>query len=359
VAFEGVFQRMLPKLFYGWDSFRNAFTSSDIAYIVEPANWSIREDGYNICRYLPPELVRRVTCSDRFLKTSLAHYGSINMFDRDTKTKKNARKTVVTWFHADIKDPKLARVNEFEQRVDLWHTASTRMAKQLVSAGIPPDRVVVIPLGIDLEAFFPVQGPEKQSLRAENGIPEDAFVIGSFQKDGEGWGKGETPKVIKGPDIFCDVAERLAQKTKLFVILTGPARGYVKHRLERAGIPYKHVYVKRARDVARYYHLLDAYIVSSRVEGGPKALLEAQACGVPLVTTDVGMVPDIIRDGVNALVSPVGDVDSLDVQVSKIMQSLAIREKLIDNGFNEIRNYHQKEISKQYFHKIYSKLLEI
>lgn len=356
MAFEILLGRVLPKISYGWDSVRNAVLTSDIVYVVEPANWSIREDGHNICRYLPSEFSRRVTCSDRFLKTSLAHYGSINMFDRSAR-KNNKNKTVVTWFHAETNDPKLARVPEFEKKVGLWHTASTRMAALMVSAGVSPHKVVVIPLGIDLDAFSPARGSEKEKLRSVHGIPKEAFVIGSFQKDGEGWGKGQTPKLIKGPDLFCDVAERLAQKAALFVLLTGPARGYVKGRLQKAGIPYRHMYVKRARDVAQYYRMLDAYVVSSRVEGGPKALLEAQACGVPLVTTDVGMVRDILRHGDNALVSPVEDVHGLCDHIMKIMQHPDIREKLVENGLSEVQKYNQKAISMRYYEDIYSRFI--
>ncbi len=83
--------------------------------------------------------------------------------------------------------------------------------------------------------------------------------------------------------------ERIRPGTpELFVLLTGPARGYVRRELERLAIPYRHVFAKDRAELARAYHALDVYVVASRQEGGPKAVLEALASGVPLVTTRVG-----------------------------------------------------------------------
>lgn len=54
-------------------------------------------------------------------------------------------------------------------------------------------------------------------------------------------------------------------------------------------------------DMVEFYRGLDAYICTSRTEGGPHPLLEASACGVPLISTRVGLAPQLIRDGDNGL----------------------------------------------------------
>jgi glycosyltransferase involved in cell wall biosynthesis len=67
-----------------------------------------------------------------------------------------------------------------------------------------------------------------------------------------------------------------------------------------------------ARDgLARAYHALDAYLVASRQEGGPKSVLESLASGVPLVSTRVGQAPEIVEDGRTALLADVDDVETL------------------------------------------------
>ena len=152
----------------------------------------------------------------------------------------------------------------------------------------------------------------KKSARAELGIPQSAFVVGSFQKDGVGWGDGMEPKLIKGPDIFVETMKRLKKDIpELFVLLSGPARGFVKKGLDEAGIPYWHGYLKAYPDIATLFQALDLYVVASRQEGGPKAILESMSSGVPLVTTRVGQAMDLVKHGENAFMVGVVDVDAL------------------------------------------------
>jgi tyrosyl-tRNA synthetase len=105
------------------------------------------------------------------------------------------------------------------------------------------DKIVVVPLGVDTKVFYPADEKEKLVIREKLGISKDSLVVGSFQKDGVGWGNGSEPKFIKGPDMFCSVIEHLAEKYPIHVILTGPARGYVKNRLFQANIPYTYKFL--------------------------------------------------------------------------------------------------------------------
>ena len=101
------------------------------------------------------------------------------------------------------------------------------------------EKVFRIPIGIDLERFTLRTPAERAEARAKLGLPEDAFVAGSFQKDGVGWEDGLEPKLIKGPDVLLAAVERLRKRVpELWLLLTAPARGYVKQGLERMGVPY-------------------------------------------------------------------------------------------------------------------------
>ena len=117
------------------------------------------------------------------------------------------------------------------------------------------------------------------------------FNIGSFQKDGQT--KSNKPKLIKGPDIFIDAVEKINKNVEVNVILAGYCRGYVISELERRGIRYE--IHEKAKDLNPLYDRLDAYIISSRAEGGPQAVLEAAYRKVPVISTDVGMVSDVIH----------------------------------------------------------------
>ena len=106
------------------------------------------------------------------------------------------------------------------------------------------------------------------------------------------------PKLIKGPDLFVEAVAKIHRQRPVFVLLTGPARGYVRQGLERHGVPYRHEYLDAYHDLTACYHALDLYLMTSREEGGPLAIMESMASGTPVVSTRVGMGPDLIVDGV-------------------------------------------------------------
>lgn len=194
-------------------------------------------------------------------------------------------------------------------RIQVTHS---EMRNSVLSTGIDPAKVFQIPIGINLN-FFPFRTLEmKQQARLEFGIPQSAFVIGSIQKDGIGWGDGMEPKLEKGPDILIATASRLKKDIpELLVLIVGPARGYVKAGLEQAGVRYIHIPQQPYPQVGKIFSALDMYLISSRQEGGPKAVLESMASGVPLVTTRVGHAMDIVKNGLNGWITDVGDVEAL------------------------------------------------
>jgi glycosyltransferase involved in cell wall biosynthesis len=186
------------------------------------------------------------------------------------------------------------------------------MRNLVLEAGVDASRVHLIPIGIDLENFPLVDSSARKQARDALGVPESTFVVGSFQKDGVGWEEGLEPKLVKGPDVLiAALAHVKAAAPELFVVLTGPARGYVRRELERLAIPYRHVRANDRAELARAYYALDVYVVTSRQEGGPKAALESMATGVPLVTTRVGQAPTLVQHGRNGWLVDVGDAESI------------------------------------------------
>src|SRR5204862_7356630 len=104
----------------------------------------------------------------------------------------------------------------------------------------------------------------------------------------------------------------------LHVLLTGPARGYVSAGLERLGVPHSRALLPDLDAVARAYRAIDLCLVTSRDEGGPKAVLESMATGVPLVTTRVGQAADLVRTGENGWLCDVEDAGGLAAAVAQV-----------------------------------------
>lgn len=196
------------------------------------------------------------------------------------------------------------------QRVQVSHS---EIRDLVLSSGIDPGKVFTIPIGINLAEFPLRDEAARAAARKRHGVPAESVVVGSIQKDGVGWGEGAEPKLIKGPDVFVDAVARLRERVpELFVLLGGPARGYVKRRLEELGVPYRHVVPGNDfLGVSSLYHALDLYLIASRQEGGPKSLFESWATGVPVVSTRVGQAMDLVRHGENGWLVDAEDAEGL------------------------------------------------
>ena len=181
---------------------------------------------------------------------------------------------------------------------DYYHVFNART--EAFVAGVSPNKEIFeIPYWVNTKLWKKQGKIKSRKYLNENfnlGIPlgNNVEVIGSFQRDTEG-SDLISPKLEKGPDIFCDYVEsRWKSGSKIFVLLGGWRRQYVMKRLKAANVPF--VYLEKPADeVMKYmYSSLDLYVVGSRCEGGPQSLLESGAIGVQCISTPVGIAEQVL-----------------------------------------------------------------
>ena len=197
------------------------------------------------------------------------------------------KKVIFTMHHIDeekyIKG-KLDNTFEFMQKYGTkWHAICEKTYNFIkkISGKIP---VVKEYLWVDNEIFFEID--DKNSLREKWDLT--GYIVGSFQKDTEG--KTNYPKMSKGPDVFVNIMEDIKKDhPNLLVVLSGIRRSYIISELEKRGIQYKYFEMIGLKELNELYNCLDLYIVSSRVEGGPRAIIEAGIAKTPIISTDVGI----------------------------------------------------------------------
>lgn len=144
---------------------------------------------------------------------------------------------------------------------------------------------------INEDIFYKIEN--KKNLRDKYGLPHNKFIVGSFQKDTEG-ADNTLPKLSKGPDIFIKIIKDMKNNGKdVFVLLTGWRRTYLINELNKIDIPYKYLELVDTKGLNELYNVLDLYLVSSRVEGGPRAIIECGIIETPIICTNVG-ISDII-----------------------------------------------------------------
>lgn len=348
-----------------WSSLRGRMGRPGLYYISDAQDWSTRQDGLAITggmQQLRPGLTCDVRKQVKGLYYQVVHFGSTWALVKNIDRTHESNRCIATIFHghegmsAEF-DEAIAQFPRLQERVDRFVTACSGMVGRLEGWGVPAEKIRVIPLGVDLKRFRPATTEERRERREAMGIPEGAICIGSFQKDSRGWGDGMEPKPQKGPDVFVDAVTRLSRRHPVHVLLTGPARGYMKAELEKAGIPFTHTYLPDFNDLPRMFDGLDLYLVTSREEGGPKALLECMAAGVPFVTTRVGMAPDIIRSGENGVMVEVEDTAGIAEEGSRILADDDHRRRLVEGGLRAVRAFDWLEIAKRYDAEVYSPFL--
>lgn len=336
-----------------------------VHFVIEKGNWSIKWDGHYVTQEVN-KIAPHTACIDTrpfLLADKIVHFGSQFQYVSWYKHMAKSNRMICTFFHGKrADDAGMARhVDEFLAGVPYLEkviTAATMIENRLLEWGVPREKLVRIPIGIDCNLFHPFTNDERLAARRTYGIRDDQLVIGSFQKDGNGWGEGFEPKLIKGPDLLVQVIEKLAKHQSVFVLLTGPARGYVKKHLDALNIPYVHEYLDDYLELPKRFAPLDVYINPSREEGGPKGILEAMASGVFVASTKVGMAPDVIQHDINGALTDVADVDAMVDAIIKAHENHEQRARIIQQARQDITAYDWSHVGRMHYDLVYKGMLK-
>ena len=183
-----------------------------------------------------------------------------------------------------------------DQFVDFYHVPCKKTHDQI--RHLTEKEIFVQPFWVNGNMWSAFLGI-KSSMKEDRGIDPDCFLVGSFQRDTEGKDL-VSPKLEKGPDIFCDAVEILhREKAKegieVKVLLAGWRRQYVMKRLSDAGIKFYYAELPNSDILNELYACLDLYIVSARYEGGPQSIMECASAFVPIISTDIGVASEILN----------------------------------------------------------------
>ena len=169
----------------------------------------------------------------------------------------------------------------------------------VLSLGADPDKIEVIYNGVDLDRFKPI-AQARDIVRKKLGIPEDAIVAATVRR-----------LVYKnGVDTLLETAKATVQSNRRLVYLVigkGPDLDDVKARIAQLGIEKNFILAGFVsdEDLPSFYNAADFFVLPSKSgEGLPLVAMEAMACGLPLLATDVGGIKEVMFEGYGKIVPP-------------------------------------------------------
>ena len=169
-------------------------------------------------------------------------------------------------------------------------------------------KLSVIPNGIELSRFYP-DAAARARVRAELGVPADAWVVGTVGRIAAEKNQALLVRAV-APTLGPGARLIIAGDGPLMAALTAQVGGLAHGR-------YAHVLGVR-RDVPAVLNACDVFALSSDTEGLPLVVLEAMATGLPVVSTRVGGVPNVIDDGDTGVLVPVGDEAALAAALGQL-----------------------------------------
>jgi glycosyltransferase involved in cell wall biosynthesis len=209
---------------------------------------------------------------------------------------------------------------------DALIAVSPEVRDDLVALGVAPaEKITVIRLGLDLEQRLATAPGAAETLRRELGLVDGRFLVSWLGRMTE----------IKRVDDLLRAFARLRERgcdADLLLVGDGPLRGDLEKLAGELGIRGRCHFTGFRSDVGAIYAASDAIVLTSANEGTPVTVIEAQAAGKPVVSTDVGGVRDIVTDGVSGFVVPPGDVDSLADRLRLLADDPELRGRLGEAG---------------------------
>lgn len=205
-----------------------------------------------------------------------------------------------------------------------------------------PEDYQLIRSGVEFDSFLKKRGMKKES-REMLGIPQDSPVVGTVIR--------LAPQ--KHPEAIVDVASRVVAKhsnARFVIVGDGPLSDYMHTYVAELSLQDNFLFLGSRKDVADILPAFDVFLLTSRSEGLPRAMLEALAVKIPIVATDVGGIAELVNGLKNGFLCAHGDLDCLSSGVIKLLESPELREELLKTVDLDLKPFSASIMVEELFH---------
>ncbi len=221
-----------------------------------------------------------------------------------------------------------------------YHILSSRSRDYLISNDFRADKIVRIPNGIDINKFYPRPEKRPDPAKAERDILCVARM--SFPKGVDvllhAW-----YRMLREPDEW-----RANLKPRLLIAGSGELEEQIERIARELGIEESVVFLGLTKDVLPRLQEAWGFVLPSRWEGMPNALLEAMACAVPCISTRVSGSEDIVENGVNGLLVEPEQPVELAHALRRVIEDTDFAHSLAQQGLETIlRDYQLARVTER------------
>lgn len=211
---------------------------------------------------------------------------------------------------------------------------------------ILPKKIISIPTGIDCELFVP--SLDKESIRSSLGLPVDKIIIGIVA----------TLRSWKGHSYLIDAFKSIDNSNlHLLIVGNGPQWDNIVEKTDSLELTEKVTLCGDQENVVPWLQSMDIFVLPSYAnEGVPQGLMQAMACGLPVISTDVGSITEIVCEGTNGLVVPIKDSVNLGYAIESLINNKELRDVFGLQGYQKANKQFGLDIM---FKKMNSVFLEV
>jgi len=235
-----------------------------------------------------------------------------------------------SWGYDLVKDADSSKWMQWVTRYTLkrsaFFTSDANVTRdKAVAFGMNPENIIVFPWGVNIERFHPVKA-ESGRREAEKKNGKRKLSASNKQSKEITLFCNRTWEPIYGIDVLTKAFVKVAQTNPSvnLILLGGGSQGANIRRLLMNGGVMERVHFGGQvgqRDLPRWYHMADLYISPSHVDGSSVSLLEALACGMPCLVSDIAGNKEWVEEGVNGWLFRDGDVDDLAEKILLAIKS--------------------------------------
>ncbi|HNW42955.1 MAG TPA: glycosyltransferase family 4 protein [Elusimicrobiales bacterium] len=227
----------------------------------------------------------------------------------------------------------------------LFLVLNDEMVRELLDIGIPDEKIVKIPIGVDVNEYKPVDGAEKERLKTALKLPFKKIVIFIARL--------EPQKAADNLLKAWKMVRSAGKDVNLVIAGGGCQEGYLKKLSTELGLDDSVTFVGPVENTAVYLQASDIFVLPSLAEGLAIILLEAMSAAKPIVATRVGGTDELIRNNFNGLTVEPGNVEALAEGISKLLNDPELSAALAGQARGTIINGYSLEAATSICEDVY------